>query len=74
MFAINTFAYHHPCKDGEKVSHLTMDEKRVRGYVLDLIAGSLNAFLLPVYTLKQDESLLDYFALPASEYIILKVL
>lgn len=65
MFAINTFAYHHPCKDGEDASQLTSDEKRVRGYVVDLIAGSLNAFLLPVYTLKQDESLLDYFALPA---------
>lgn len=65
MFAINTFAYHHPCRDGEDINQLTSDEKRVRGYVIDLIAGSLNAFLLPVYTLKQDESLLDYFALPA---------
>ncbi|KAG8241507.1 Protein smg7, partial [Homalodisca vitripennis] len=64
IFAINTFAYYHPCRDGEDQAELTADEVRMRSYVVDLIAGSLNAFLLPVYTLKQDETLLDYFALP----------
>lgn len=35
-----------------------------RSLVLDLIAGSLSALLLPVYTIKQ--SVIDYFALPSS--------
>ncbi|XP_054271417.1 nonsense-mediated mRNA decay factor SMG7-like [Macrosteles quadrilineatus] len=64
MFTINVFAYYHPCRDGETAGELTQDEVKMRSYVVDLIAGSLNAYLLPVYTLKQDETLLDYFALP----------
>jgi hypothetical protein len=68
MFAINVFAYYQPCRDGEASAELTQDEVRMRSYVVDLIAGSLNAYLLPVYTLKQDETLLDYFALPVSKF------
>uniref|UniRef100_A0A1B6BZA1 DNA/RNA-binding domain-containing protein n=1 Tax=Clastoptera arizonana TaxID=38151 RepID=A0A1B6BZA1_9HEMI len=64
MFAINVYAYFHPCKDSESSDLLTEDEKQVRSFIIDLIAGFLNAFLLPVYTLKQDETILDYFALP----------
>lgn len=64
MFTINIFAYYQPCRDGEEAAELTSDEVRMRSLVVDFIAGSLNAFLLPVYTLKQDDSLLDYFALP----------
>lgn len=67
MFAINAFAYYQPCRDGEDPSELTDEEIRMRCCVVDLVAGSLNAFLLPVYTLKQDETLLDYFALPVGE-------
>lgn len=67
MFAINAFAYYQPCRDGEDPSELTDEEIRMRCCVVDLVAGSLNAFLLPVYTLKQDDTLLDYFALPVGE-------
>lgn len=67
MFAINAFAYYQPCRDGEDPSELTDEEIRMRCCVVDLVAGSLNAFLLPVYTLKQDDTLLDYFALPVGK-------
>lgn len=71
MLAINIFAYHHANSDGDNETELTGNEQSIRSFVTDLIAGSLNAFLLPVYTFKQEDSLLDYFALPASELCIL---
>ncbi|XP_075227377.1 nonsense-mediated mRNA decay factor SMG7-like [Lycorma delicatula] len=65
MLAINIFAYHQANNDSQNENEVTGNEKQVCSLVTDLIAGSLNAFLLPVYTFKQEESLLDYFALPA---------
>lgn len=52
-----------------KFDELTNDERRACQLILDLIAGSLSAFLLPIYTLKNDETLLDYYALPASKFV-----
>ncbi|XP_018321584.1 protein SMG7-like [Agrilus planipennis] len=52
------------------VNELTEDEKKIRNFVLELLAGSLSAFLLPVYTLKHDKTLLDYYALPALTLIL----
>ena len=46
------------------------DEKEVNALVCEAISGMLSAFLLPVYTLKQGASLLDYFALPATKIIL----
>jgi protein SMG7 len=76
MLAINLFALHHAgcCVDAEKVTafndqQLSGDEKQVRHLVMDLMAGSLSAYLLPVYTLKEGDALLDYFALPASKCV-----
>ena len=50
------------------VNQLGSDEKFARDCILDLIAGSLSALLLPVYTIKN--AILDYFALPTSEYFL----
>jgi hypothetical protein len=62
--AINLYALKHVTSTS-LTNELTEDEKVVRQYILDLLAGSLSAFLIPVHTLKNDESLLDYYALPA---------
>lgn len=70
MTVINLYALKHTVGAGTlKTEELTDDENKVRKLVLDLLAGSLSAFLLPVYTLNQDSSLLDYYALPASKFI-----
>lgn len=58
---INLFAIANLNKEDE----LTEDETTIKNLILELIAGSLSAFLMPVYTLKNDESLLGYYALPA---------
>jgi protein SMG7 len=65
--AINLYALKHVTSTS-LTNELTEDEKVVRQYILDLLAGSLSAFLIPVHTLKNDESLLDYYALPAGQY------
>lgn len=72
MTAINFYALWHVV--GSKVmktAELTQDELKVRELVLDLLAGSVSAFLIPVHTLKADESLLEYYALPAGEYLMI---
>ncbi|CAG9815698.1 unnamed protein product [Phaedon cochleariae] len=55
---------------GSVRKELTKDEKKVRELVLDLIAGSLSALLMPVHTLKMDEGLMDYYALPAVKLLL----
>ena len=47
-----------------------VDEREVVALICEAISGMLSAFLLPVYTLKQGASLLDYFALPATKIIL----
>ena len=76
MLAINLFALHHAgsCVDSDKLmtfsdDQLSSDEQRIKHLVLDLMAGSLSVYLLPVYTLKEGDALLEYFALPASKYL-----
>lgn len=64
MTAINFYALFHTVGVNEE---LTDDEIRVKELVLELLAGSLSAFLIPVHTLKSDESLLDYYALASGE-------
>lgn len=68
---INLYALNHVGVSPTKICELTNDEKKVRELVLELIAGSLCAFLVPVHTLKVDDSLLDYYALPAGKQFIL---
>lgn len=63
---INMYALHHLGKD-----ELTDEEKITAEMALALLAGSLSAFLLPVYTLKNDASILDYYALPAIRLLLL---
>jgi hypothetical protein len=38
-----------------------------RSIIIEVVAASLNACLLPAYTLSQQDALLQYFALPASK-------
>lgn len=69
MLVINLYALQHAagmCADSVEVlknEHLTNDEKLARDCILDLIAGTLSALLLPVYTIK--DSIIEYFALPS---------
>lgn len=68
MFVINLYALEHTSvvvgnTESLKQEQLTSDEKIARDCILDLIAGSLSALLLPVYTIKN--SIIEYFALPS---------
>lgn len=67
MFVINLYALEHTnivVSNTEPLKQeLTSDEKIARDCILDLIAGSLSALLLPVYTIKN--SIIEYFALPS---------
>lgn len=68
---INMFAFYNVnTETGNEIddNQLSTDEKFTKALLVELIAGSLNAFLLPIYTYKQEDNLLQYFALPASEY------
>ena len=53
-----------------KAENLSLEENIIRKLVIESIAGMLNAFLLPVYTLMQGKSLLKYFALPATKILL----
>lgn len=68
MLAINLYALQHAAGlgvDSEllKSEQLSNDERLARDCILDLIAGTLSALLLPVYTIKN--SIIEYFALPS---------
>ncbi|XP_029175564.1 protein SMG7-like [Nylanderia fulva] len=69
MLVINLYALQHAAGSGPdntellKNEQLTNDEKMARDCILDLIAGTLSALLLPVYTIKN--SIIEYFALPS---------
>ncbi|CAH1236385.1 unnamed protein product [Diabrotica balteata] len=67
---INLYALSHVGSDLNKINELTNDEKKVRQLVLELIAGSLCAFLVPVHTLKIDDGIMDYYALPAVKLLL----
>lgn len=72
MLVINLYVLQHTAgilSDGVELlknEHMTNDEKLARDCILDLIAGTLSALLLPVYTIK--DSIIEYFALPSSKY------
>lgn len=70
MFVINLYALEHATNvvvgcnaESLKNDQMSSDEKIARDCILDLIAGSLSALLLPVYTIKN--SIIEYFALPS---------
>ncbi|KMQ91656.1 protein smg7 [Lasius niger] len=69
MLVINLYALQHAAGIGTdntellRNEQLTNDEKVARDCILDLIAGTLSALLLPVYTIKN--SIIEYFALPS---------
>ncbi|XP_076654256.1 uncharacterized protein LOC143359848 [Halictus rubicundus] len=69
MFVINLYALEHTTNivmgstEPLRNEQLTFDEKLARDCIFDLIAGSLSALLLPVYTIKN--SIVEYFALPS---------
>ncbi|XP_015108543.1 protein SMG7 [Diachasma alloeum] len=75
MLIINMYSLHHTAghtlenhMDLMKVDQLSSDEQTARNCILDLIAASLSALLLPVYTLKN--SYVDYFALPSIKLLL----
>lgn len=71
MVVINMYAMKHLLNENPlQIDHLTADELKVRELILDLTAGFLSALLLPVYTLKVDESLLEYHGLPAVKLLL----
>ncbi len=67
VLAVTLFLRHKNAEDGATVSS---DEREIGLLLGEWLAGLLNALLLPVYTLKQGESLLDYSALPAVKLIL----
>lgn len=69
MTTINFYALFHTIGSNTKIEELTADEIQVKELILDLLAGSLSAFLIPVHTLKADESLLEYYALPSGQLL-----
>lgn len=52
-------------KQNHPASQFSANQKQAKSLILDLMAGSLSALLLPVYTIRESEALLEYFALPA---------
>lgn len=66
MTAITLYALRH-MTDSLTVDQMALDEFIARNLILDLLAGSFSAYLLPIYTLKDDFTLLEYHALPASK-------
>lgn len=66
MTAINLYTLRHTL-DSFTTEQLTSDELRVKHLILDLLAGAFSAYLLPIYTMSNDATLLDYYALPASK-------
>lgn len=67
MTAINLYVLRHVV-DSLSTNQLTSDELRVKHLVMDLLAGAFSAYLLPIYTMSNDVTLLEYYALPASKY------
>ncbi|XP_071560196.1 uncharacterized protein [Temnothorax nylanderi] len=69
MLVINLYALQHTAGIGTdstellKNKQMVNDKKLARDCILDLIAGTLSALLLPVYTIKN--SIIEYFALPS---------
>lgn len=78
MFVINLYAMQHAAgisvdnMELLKNEQLSNEEKLARDCILDLIAGTLSALLLPVYTIKN--SIIEYFALPSSKYLLIRLL
>lgn len=80
MLAVNLFALHRAegnilpseneklCNQKDPLTPKSPDEMQAKSLLLDLVAGSLSALLLPVYTIRENEALLEYFALPASMF------
>ncbi|XP_011314139.1 protein SMG7 [Fopius arisanus] len=75
MLIINMYSLYHTAghtfeghMDLMKVDQLSPDEQTARNCILDLIAASLSALLLPVYTLKN--SYIEYFALPSIKLLL----
>lgn len=69
MFAINLYALRHTT-DTVPSHQFTKDELKVKHLILEMLAGALSAYLLPIYTMNDNSALLDYYALPASKLFL----
>lgn len=68
LTVINLYMVYHLEEEDVEESNGRKDGKNL---VVALIAGALNALLLPVYTMKMEEvTLLEYYALPAIKIIL----
>jgi len=73
MLVINLYGLRRVIGADEAITRdedLTGTEKQVKSLLLHFLAGCLNAFLLPVYTMDQYDTLIQYFAMPASKYFL----
>ena len=68
MVAVVLFLLHRDGGDG--AGAFGRDEQEVFGLGCEFVAGLLNALVLPVYTLKQGEHLLDYTGLPVAKLLL----
>lgn len=60
MVAINMLAFNYIGKESTTI--------KVQCYpVVDLLATFLNAFLLPLYTMKESQNISEYYTLPAGK-------
>ena len=56
--------------DQEQTSSCSTEEKFIYVVQTGVLAGFLNAFLLPVHTVKQGQALMDFMALPLIKLIL----
>ena len=70
LVSINMFLAQSIFESNPDLDSASKDELEIVGLVCESMAAMLNAFLLPVYTLKQGKALLNYFALPATKLIL----
>lgn len=63
MVAINMLAFNHIGNESTSL--------KVQCFpVVDLLATFLNAFLLPLYTMKESQNISEYYTLPAGNMIL----
>uniref|UniRef100_T1JIJ0 DNA/RNA-binding domain-containing protein n=1 Tax=Strigamia maritima TaxID=126957 RepID=T1JIJ0_STRMM len=73
MIAINLFAVFHSTHGFESQTNkqnMSEDEVKVYNLMLELLANVLNGILLLVYTMKDENSFKDYYALPVVKLIL----
>lgn len=63
MVAINMLAFNYIRKESSSVMTQCFP-------IIDLLATFLNAFLLPLYTMKENQNISEYYTLPAGKILV----